>query len=424
MLTHARRRNGEAREGKKRCNGCASNIMGIMSNELIPLLAREAATKIVLLVMDGLGGFRTAARRSELHEARTPNLDQLAAEGSNGVHTVVAPGVTPGSGAGHLALFGYDPLTYQIGRGALSAAGIGYELKPGEVAARVNFCTLDAAGNIQDRRAGRISTEETSRLCELITKGVSDVTMFPERDHRALFVMTGSGLSPDLADTDPQVEGYAPLPPTPLTAEAAPTAALLTAFLNHAHEVLKNERANFILLRGFDTHREVPGFASRYRLKGFGVAGYPMYIGIARLVGMDVADLQPSFAAEVAMLSPSWDSHDFFYIHHKKTDSAGEDGNFDAKVAAIEEVDAVIPSIMDLQPDVICVTGDHSTPSPLKAHSWHPVPFLMWGANVGLDSVDRFNEEDACAGAFGHILGKDLMPLMLAAAGRLAKFGA
>lgn len=402
----------------------ASNIMGPMAHELIPSLAREATTKIVLVVMDGLGGLRTAARRSELHEARTPNLDQLAADGSSGVHTVIAPGITPGSGAGHLALFGYDPVIYQIGRGALSAAGIGYQLRPGDVAARVNFCTLDSAGNVKDRRAGRISTEENRRLCAMITKGVPNIAMLPEKDHRALLVMTGSGLSPHVADTDPQQEGHPPLPPRPLTAEAEPTAAALADFLQHVREVLKDEKANFILLRGFDTHRELPGFAERYKLQAFGVAGYPMYIGISRLVGMDVAEPQPDFAAEIKALAGSWGSHEFFYIHQKKTDSAGEDGDFDAKVAAIEEVDALMPSIMKLQPDVICVTGDHSTPSALKAHSWHPVPFLMWGANVGLDSVDRFNEEDARAGTFGHVLAKELMPLMLAAGGRLAKFGA
>ena len=397
--------------------------------EVFTELVVPAESKIVLVVMDGLGGFRTKDQKSELHSARTPNLDKLAAEGSSGLQTVVGPGITPGSGAGHLALFGFDPLDFELGRGALSAAGIGFELKPGDVAARVNFCTLDKAGNVVDRRAGRISTEENQRLCKKITEAALlppsvELHLETEKDHRALLVLRGAGLSPELIDTDPQQIGIPPREPAPTDKIAEPTAKTLRDLLSQVKRILKEETANFILLRGFDTLRPVPSFAERYSLNAMGIAGYPMYIGIARLLGMTVADPQASFADEVSVLAESWDAHNYFYVHQKSTDSAGEDGDFERKMKAIEEVDHEIERIVDLEPDVLCVTGDHSTPSQMKAHSWHPVPFVMWGPNIAVDNIDRFNEEDAANGGFGHVLGKDLMPLMLAAAGRLTKFGA
>jgi 2,3-bisphosphoglycerate-independent phosphoglycerate mutase len=389
----------------------------------------KADTKIVLVVIDGLGGMRTDERGSELHAARTPHLDSLAREGSIGLQTVVASGVTPGSGAGHLALFGYDPLVYQLGRGALSAAGVGFDLKPDDVAARVNFCTLHPSGVIADRRAGRISTDENERLCRKILdsidlEGRAELFLVPEREHRALLVLRGSGLSHEVADTDPQVAGVAPLRPTATSPAADVTAALLADALTQIGEILKDEVANFILLRGFDTVADLPSFEERYRLDAFGIAGYPMYIGIARILGFDVAPPQANFLDEVDVLEDVFPAHEFFYIHQKRADSAGEDGDFDRKVAAIEEVDMAIPLIAGLRPDVLCVTGDHATPSQMRAHSWHPVPFVMWGPRVGRDAVDRFDEEAGAGGAFGHIRGKELMFLMLAAAGRLLKFGA
>lgn len=384
---------------------------------------------MVLVVLDGLGGVRTTDRRSEIHAARTPNLDALAKDGSSGIHTVVAPGVTPGSGAGHLALFGYDPLKYQLGRGALSGAGVGFDLKPGDVAARVNFCTIDENGVVTDRRAGRISTETNQKLADMLQASIDPgegIQLFlqTERDHRGLMVLRGEGLSPDVSDTDPQVVGLPAPAPSPTSSEGTKTAAVLEGVLEQAKELLVGEQANFILLRGFDTLRKLPTFGERYKLKARGIAGYPMYLGIARILGMEVAPAQASWSDEVNVLENDWDGSDYFYLHHKKTDSSGEDGDFDAKVAAIEEVDATIPRILELSPNVVCITGDHSTPSPMRGHSWHPVPFVMWGPSVGVDAVEAFNEEDARQGAFGHVLAKDLMPLMLAAAGRLIKFGA
>jgi 2,3-bisphosphoglycerate-independent phosphoglycerate mutase len=396
--------------------------------ELVTELAVAGSTKIVLVVIDGLGGLRTAERGSELTEATLPNLDRLALEGSSGVHAVVGPGITPGSGAGHLSIFGYDPLVYELGRGALSAAGIGFPLQPGDVAARVNFCTLDDNGLVIDRRAGRIPTEENARLCKLLLEGVrlppgSELFLQTERDHRALLVLRGQGLSPAIVDTDPQLVGLPPRDPIGLDEEAAPTAALLANILGQIRAILAGERANFILLRGFDGLRPFPSFSDRYKLNAFGVACYPMYLGIARILGMTVAPAQTTFEESVETLRGAWAGHDFFYIHHKAPDSAGEDGDFDRKCRAIEEVDAVLPRILDLGPEVVCVTGDHATPAQLRTHSWHPVAFTMWGPTVGVDEVNRFDEASARRGAFGEKLGKDLMPLMLAAAGRMARYG-
>ena len=396
--------------------------------DLIPRLATQAASKIVLVLVDGLGGVRTDARGSELHAAATPNLDRLAREGASGLHTVVAPGVTAGSGAGHLAVFGYDPLVYELGRGALSAAGVGFDLQPGDVAARVNFCTLDSAGLVADRRAGRLPTEENVRLCARILGGLTPpdgvaVFLETEREHRALLVLRGEGLSPHLLDTDPQVVGVAPREPTATDPEAEPTAKALAIILEQIRALLAGEQANFVLLRGFDTLRELPLFPQRYGIRAQAIAVSPMYAGIARILGMDVATA-PGLAGQVMALREAWVEHDFFYFHHKKADSAGEDGDFERKAAAIEEVDAVIPDILDLGPDVVCVTGDHATPSQFRGHSWHPVPFLLWGPRVGVDGVDVFDEEAARAGAGGSILGRELMGLMLAAAAKLVKFGA
>lgn len=385
--------------------------------------------KIVLFVLDGLGGFRTAERPSELHEARTPNLDRLASEGSSGLHTPVAPGITPGSGAGHLALFGYDPLVYELGRGALSAAGIGFDLRPGDVAARVNYCTLDESGNIIDRRAGRIPTDENARLCEKIRKGVAppegcEFFIETEREHRALLVLRGEGLSPEVSDTDPQQNGVPPLDPEATSPEGAATAEALSLMLRGIREVLDGEDANFILLRGFDTQTDLPSLKERYALDGLAIAGYPMYRGVARLLGMTVDDPRSTPDELAQALKTSWDAHGFFYLHYKAPDTAGEDGDFDAKVSAIEEADASIAAMMEVSPDVFCVTGDHATPAVLRSHSWHPVPFIMWGPRVPRDLVERFDEEEARLGGFGQLRGKELMPLMLAAAGRLKKFGA
>src|SRR6266487_4421089 len=353
-------------------------------------MARSQGRKAMLLVMDGLGGFRTVERGSELAEARTPNLDRLAREGSLGLHDPVTRGITPGSGAGHLGLFGYDPLAYEIGRGALSAAGLGFELRPGDVAARVNFCTLAPDGTIADRRAGRLPTEEAARICELLMREVeldgAELFIQPEREHRAL---------------------------------------LVASLLDQARSLLAGrERGNFLLVRGFDTHRELPSFPERYKLRALAIAAYPMYLGISRLLSFDTHQVDGAAAEEVDALERLLPDADFVFMHVKKTDSAGEDGDFERKVEAIEEVDALLPRILDAGVEVLAVSGDHSTPAQMAAHSWHPVPVLLWGGTAAADGLPGFDEVYCRQGSLGRFEAKHLLPQLLAAAGRLAKYGA
>jgi 2,3-bisphosphoglycerate-independent phosphoglycerate mutase len=393
-------------------------------------MARPEGSKALLLVMDGLGGYRTAERGSELTEASTPNLDRLAGEGSLGLHDPVTRGITPGSGAGHLGLFGYDPLNYEIGRGALSAAGIGFELQPGDVAARVNFCTLAPDGTISDRRAGRLPTEEAAAICELLMREVQldgDVEFFlrPEREHRGLLVLRGKGLDRDLTDTDPQVTGVPPLEPEARTPEACRTAALVEQVLDQARSLLAGrERGNFLLLRGFDSVKDMPSFPDRYQVKALAIAAYPMYVGISRLLGFETHQVEGAAKEEVDALAELLPDHDFVFMHIKKTDSAGEDGDFERKVAAIEEVDALIPRILEAGVEVLAVTGDHSTPAQMAAHSWHPVPVLLWGGTAAADGLPGFDEVNCRQGSLGRFEAKHLLPQLLAAAGRLTKYGA
>jgi 2,3-bisphosphoglycerate-independent phosphoglycerate mutase len=391
-------------------------------------LTVEATTKIVYLIMDGLGGFASPDRGSELMESRHPHLDELATFAACGVLDPVGPGITPGSGPGHLALFGYDPEIYELGRGALSAAGLGVELRPGDVAARVNLATLDEKGCVVDRRAGRISTEEAEKLCQSISAQVSlsvPFELLPEKEHRALLVLRGPGLSPAVHDTDPQLVGVEPLAPIALDPEAARTAQAVEDLDRQARQILSGERANVLIFRGFDTLRELPSFADRYKLRALAIASYPMYIGISRILGMEALPAHSGLAHQLDSLEHLWGRYDFFYFHVKATDSAGEDGDFARKCAAIEEVDQqVVPRIRDLDPDVIVVSGDHSTPTQLAAHSWHPVPVLLYARSGQRDACVRFDEPSCAGGAIGRMRSKDLMPQVLAAAGRLTKFGA
>lgn len=392
-------------------------------------LAQAASTTIVLVVMDGLGGYADANRGSELEEAATPNLDALAAEGQVGLVEPVGPGVTPGSGPGHLALFGYDPLEFELGRGALSAAGLEVELRPGDVAARGNLATLDANGNVTDRRAGRIPDGEAAVVVAVLAEGVRiagvEVVFASEAQHRVLVVLRGAGLDPRLSDTDPQKVGVPPLTCMALTTAAANAAAVVAELDRQVRQLLSaHAKANVLLLRGFDSHRVLPSLTERHGLKPAAAAIYPMYRGIARLVGMDVLPKVADIGAQVGLLRDNWGRFDYFFLHHKGTDSAGEDGDFAGKVAAIEALDAAMPALADLGPDVLIVTGDHSTPSQMAAHSWHPVPALLWGPRVGRDDVSRFGERWCLQGGLARRPTRDLMALALAAAGRLAKYGA
>jgi 2,3-bisphosphoglycerate-independent phosphoglycerate mutase len=392
-------------------------------------LAQPANTRIVLVVADGLAGYADADRGTELEEALTPNLDQLASEGAVGLLDPVGAGITPGSGPGHLALFGYDPCEFELGRGALSAAGLEVEVHPGDVAARGNLATLDAAGLVVDRRAGRIADERAREIVRRLAEGIDipgvDVVLAHEAQHRVLVVLRGDGLDARLSDTDPQKVGVPPRPPQAVAPQAERAAQVVADFDRQVRALLADEpQANCLLLRGFDTHRELPSLQARHGLNPAAIAVYPMYRGIARLVGMEVLPKAADIDDQVNLLRNHWDDYDYFFVHHKGADSAGEDGDFAAKVAAIEALDRVMPAIAEMAPDVLIVTGDHATPSQMAAHSWHPVPALVWGARVGKDDVDRFGERWAMRGGLGRRPTVELMPIVLACAGRLAKYGA
>lgn len=394
-------------------------------------LVEHGEGKIVLVVMDGLGGLPDPETgRTELESAATPNLDRLAQRAAAGLIEPVGLGVRPGSGPGHLALFGYDPLRWNIGRGVLSALGVGFDLREGDVAARLNLATLDADGRVVDRRAGRPPDEENRRLVARLRQEVeapADVELFfeSEKEHRLVMVLRGDGLSAALSDTDPQDTGVLPLHVRPLAEGAERTARIVQDILDDARRALAEEpRANALLARGFAAYERYPSLADRYRLTGLAVARYPMYRGVARLVGMDIHPPPASDEASVAALAERFNAYDFHFVHFKAIDSRGEDGDFAAKVQAIEAVDRLIPRLEALEADVLIVTGDHSTPSRFRAHSWHPVPVLLASRWTRPAPLDGFGERECLRGELGVFLAKDLMTLALAHANRLAKFGA
>ncbi|GGY76791.1 2,3-bisphosphoglycerate-independent phosphoglycerate mutase [Marinobacter zhanjiangensis] len=397
--------------------------------DLNPLLV-ESEAKILFVIADGLGGIDSGGRGTELEAARTPNLDQLARQGVTGLAYPVAPGITPGSGPGHLALFGYDPVEHNIGRGVLTALGIDVDLEPGDVAARGNFCTLDSHGQVVDRRAGRIDTGECTRLVEMLREiRLDDVEVYlePVREHRFLLVLRSKkeALGAQLDNTDPQRTGAPPREPHARDESSQATASMVSEFLAQAREILAGEDpANMVLLRGFGQLPRLASLQESYGLSGCALAGYPMYRGISRLLGMKVMDCGPDLDSEIEALQAAWSHHDFLFLHFKDTDSRGEDGDFEGKVAAIEELDHAIPRMIELQPDVIVVTGDHSTPSAMASHSWHPVPVLISANTCRADGVEVFGETACAGGGLGHLPAKHLMTLALAHAGRLRKFGA
>lgn len=386
-------------------------------------------SKIVMLVADGLGGLpQTPGGKTELETAATPNLDALAARGVQGGSIPVLPGISPGSGPGHLGLFGYDPLKYLIGRGALEATGIGFRLEPGDVAIRCNFCTLDADGNIVDRRAGRIPTEESAPLARSLREiDLGDVQVFvePVKEHRFVVVLRGEGLGGHVTDTDPQAVGVPPLDPVAQDEGSRRTADVAKEFLRQSREILGGQpKANFHTMRGFAAKPDLPSYEEVYGLRAAAIAVYPMYKGLAQLVGMEVVGSSQTLDEQVEVLEQNFADYDFFFLHYKYTDSTGEDGDFDAKVRRTEEFDAAIPRIAALKPDVLIVTGDHSTPSFLKSHSWHSVPTLLVSDCCRTDGLEQFGESSSVRGGLGQFEAKYLMSLALANAGRLGKFGA
>ena len=385
-------------------------------------------SKIVLLVADGLGGLpHPETRRSELETAHIPNLNALAQRSACGLTTPVEVGIAPGSGPGHLALFGYNPLKYFIGRGALEALGIGVDLRPGDVAARGNFCTVDGDGLLTDRRAGRIATELSAPLCERLDRievpGVQ-VDVFPVQDYRFVLRLRGDGLSELVEETDPQREGMAPRPAQALAPEGERTAEIVREFIAAAGRALAEEQpANMVLLRGWAQLPNLPDFGRVYHLNPAAIAAYPMYRGLAAVANMQIIPTGMSFGAEVDTLYANWERHDFFFIHYKPADAAGEDGDFDGKVKCLEDLDVHIPRILDLRPDVLMVAGDHATPAIMASHSWHPVPFMLHSPLTLGEGVDGFNERACARGSLGRIPAETVMLLALSHAGKLAKYG-
>ncbi len=398
--------------------------------DLMKELHIAGQTKIVMLVIDGLGGLPVEpGGPTELEAARTPNLDALAAESICGLSVPISPGVTPGSGPAHLALFGYDPLLYEIGRGVLEACGIGFPLERSDVAARGNFCSADENGLITDRRAGRIPTERGAELCAMLRAiQLPDVETFvePVKEYRFVLVLRGEDLSGGLTETDPQQLGVPPRQVKALIPEAQPTAELFNQWIGQAQELLADQHpANMVLLRGPDKTPLLPSMAEVYGLRAAAIASYPMYRGVAKLVGMDILETGEIPEEEVETLKTHWAEYDFFFFHIKKTDSAGEDGDFARKASVIEHVDeTVVPAIASLEPDVFIVTGDHSTPALLKSHSWHPVPTLLRSTYCRPDEVKAFGERACMRGGLGVFPATDLMPLAMANALRLTKYGA
>lgn len=401
-----------------------------MDLDFLRRMTIPAKTKIVMLILDGLGGLPLQpGGLTELETAKTPNLDHLASLSALGLTIPAAYGITPGSGPGHLGIFGYDPIEHEIGRGALEALGVDFDLQPDDIAARGNFCSLDENGVLLDRRAGRLATEEALKLAKILNAiKMDDVEFFvlPVKEHRFAFVIRGAGLGSNVSETDPQKNGVCPLLAAGLDQPSIRTAEIINEFVARATQVLAAEKfANGILLRGFDKLPVIPKYQDIFKLNPAAIAVNGMYKGVSRLVGMEIIQFQgTSIADEFSALEDNWQNFDFFYIHIKQTDTAGEDGDFNRKVRVIEEVDALIPRLTALAPDVIIVSGDHSSPAALKFHSWHPVPTMLFSNYVRPDGITNFGERNCLKGSLGILPAKEVMPIALANAFRLAKYGA
>ncbi len=387
---------------------------------------------IVLLVMDGVGDIpnKKFGHVTPLEYAITSNMDRLVKESVLGRHIPVLPGITPGSGPGHLGIFGYDPIEHEIGRGILEAAGMDMDINEGDIAARCNFASADENGIITDRRAGRISTEKCKEICLVLKENIKEidgisVTIEAGIQHRFVVIFKGEGLSEKITDSDPLVGGKEPLTIKPLSGEAEFTADVVNKFFSEVIKIIKDlEPANSILMRGFSEKPKIPKMQDRFKLKPVCIAHYPMYRGLSRLVGMDVLDsgVKPEDAFNI--YKNNIENYDYSFIHIKYTDTYGEDGNFEEKVKTIEAVDKALPILLEKKPDVLCITGDHSTPVPMKSHSWHPVPVLISSALCGVDEGSRFTEKECIKGGLGMFQSKYLINYLLANALKLAKYGA
>ncbi len=401
----------------------------MVPEKILHSLVVQTDSKLVMVVIDGLGGLPVRGK-TELETARIPNLDRLASKSTCGLIDPISIGITPGSGPSHLALFGYDPFRYEIGRGVMEALGIGLTLEKDDLAARGNFAAINESGIITDRRAGRISTDKNREICQFLQKEIREfkgvrISVHPGIEHRFAILFQGEGLEEDLTDTDPQKDGLKAKETESLSQEAGRTAEIVNGYIRRATEILKPfTPANTILLRGFSKIPSIPTMVDRFKLRPAAIATYPMYRGLATLVGMEVLETGETIKDEVATLKKYFNRYDFFYLHFKKPDMAGEDGNFKAKVKALEEIDRIVPSILKANPDVLVITGDHATPSLLKSHSWHPNPVLLYSKYIRPDGVRRFTEKHCQRGELGRFPAVDLLPLMLANGLKLKKFGA
>ena len=398
-------------------------------------LTLKTKAKLVMVVLDGLGDLATKEQNylTPLEAAVTPNLDRIARDSAQGRMIPAAPGITPGSGPGHLGLFGYDPLEFQVGRGVIEALGLGVELKSGDVCARANFATLDDKGIVTDRRAGRIPTETCEKLVALLSAkikkiGDTEIIIRAGKEHSFVVIFRGNGLEGHLTDADTNREGY----PVPIVhprdnqnAGQKKMAALIADFYKAALPVIAKEKpANGFLMRGIAHQPHIPLFEDRYLLKPACLAVYPMYKGLAQLVGMKKIEGPQTITEQFERYLKEYNNYDFFFIHYKYTDKAGEDGNFAAKKKAIEDFDAALPILLQKKPDVLVVTGDHSTPCSMKGHSWHPQPVLLNSSASGSDKLERFTETGANSGSLGVFDAKFLIRLMQANAKMFDKFGA
>ncbi len=399
-----------------------------------PVLPREWAQNdggsIVLLVMDGVGDIPDDRGRTPLEAARTPNLDRIARKASLGRTIPIAPGVTAGSVAGHLALLGYDPMAVKIGRGPIDALGVGVDLQPGDVVMRGNFATVKD-GIVIDRRAGRLPGDTAAELCFALNaklrfkfEGI-ETQIAQTAEHRFVLHLRGNNLSPQITDTDPGQNGLPAKPCRANAPQAARTAEIVNIVAKAAADFLMINRANAILLRGAGARPHLASFNDHYGLNAMAVATYPTYRGIAAACGMELYPMMPSDAHDAinfavsALQGPN--KHQFIFIHYKNTDTAGEDGNFDAKVAAIEHLDAALKPLVDQPPDVLVVAGDHPTPVAMRGHSWHPVPLMIASKWTPGGKNQRYTERQCADGELGTIKATDVMALAMGHAKRLRK---
>ena len=400
--------------------------------QIFKKLSIKTDSKIFLIVLDGIGDLPIDGK-TPLEAANTPNLDKLAADSSLGIQDPVYRGITPGSGPGHLSLFGYDPIKYSVGRGILAALGINMELGPDAVAMRGNFATIDENGNVTDRRAGRIPSSLNEQLIEKLSAEIDEIdgvkiSLKTVAEYRFAIVLHGKGLGGNVADTDPQKTGVPSLPPRAGDEASEKTAIIIEKFIEKVKEILKDEKpANYALIRGVDKLPTMDSLQSIYKLTPGVIASYPMYRGVAKLVGMDIIGIYGEgelMEEKIQLLEEKYKDYDFIFLHIKKTDSYGEDGNFNAKVHHIEMFDQYLPRILALKPDVLAITGDHSTPVKMKGHSWHGVPVLINSKFARVDGTKRFTELEAVKGSLGRFKGIELMPQLIANAMKFKKFGA